>query len=71
MFEGYCHYKMITLQGVPSGAQVKRYFNFIEKSYSVLEIFNYSEYSNQPIKFQICDVTMSINLRESTFLSMS
>ena len=59
-FKGYLRYKAITLQNVPSEAQIIFFFisqkNYVPLlSYSSLCIFNH------PMIYQICDVTMSIS----------
>ena len=53
--KGYLRYKMITSLNVSSEAQIKNFFNFLEKLCSVLKIFKFLY-----LIYQICDVMMSI-----------
>ena len=40
-FKGYLCYRMVTSQNVPSEAQIKNFFYFVEKLCSVLKIFKF------------------------------
>ena len=61
--EDYLCYKMITSQTVLFEAQVKNFFYFVDKLWSVLKIFNFL-YFNHPMIYQICDAMMSITTWE-------
>ena len=58
--KGYLRYKMITSQNVLFEVQVKKFFYFVEKLCSVLEIFKFCVF-NHPLIYEICDVMMNIS----------
>ena len=58
--KGYLRYKMITSQNVLFEVQVKKFFYFVEKLCSVLEIFKFCVF-NHPLIYKICDVMMNIS----------
>ena len=56
--KGYISYKTLTSQIVSSEAEVKNFFYFVEKLFSVLKIFCIF---NHPMIYQVCDIMMSIS----------
>ena len=60
----------ITSQCIVFTSYLMIFFYFMEKSFSVLEIFNFLNLDHF-INFKSCDVIMSINTRSETFLNIS
>ena len=60
LFKGYLRYKMITSQNMTFEAQIKNFF-ISYKNYVPFSRYSSFSISNNPVIYQICDVTMSIS----------
>ena len=60
LFKGYLRYKMITFQNVPFEAQITNFF-ISQKNYVPFSRYSSFCIFNNPVIYQICDVTMSIS----------